>query len=166
MKYILSFIDDHTRFNTIFLLKHKCEAQEKFKQYQSFIELKTGARIGKLKSDRGGEYSSLSFMDYLRSQGIEEEKGPANRPPANSVSERFFRTLLGRIRTQLVQSGLPSFLWGELAMYSSLQINSSPSRTIDHQTPLRLFHSLCKGHIHPFDFNRLKPFGCLSYAHI
>lgn len=51
-------------------------------------------------------------------------------------------------------------------MYSSLQINCSPSRAIDYKTPIHLFHSLCKGHIHPFDFTRLKPFVCLSYAHI
>lgn len=60
-KYILSFIDDHTRFNTIYLLTHKSEVHETFKQYQVFIEKKTGAKIGKPKSDRGGEYSSTTL---------------------------------------------------------------------------------------------------------
>lgn len=104
-KYILSFIDDHTRHNTVYLLSHKSEASETFKFYQKMMESKTGNKIGKLKSDRGGEYSSNEFTTYLKEQGIEEEKGPANRPTANSVGERFFRTLLARMPTQLQQSG-------------------------------------------------------------
>lgn len=87
-----------------------------FKQYQVKMELRTGNKIGKLKSDRGGEYSSTEFITYLKQQGIEEEKGPANQPTANSVGERFFRTLLARMRTQIEQSGIPMILWGELAM--------------------------------------------------
>lgn len=165
-KYILSFIDDHSRYNTIFLLSHKSEASENFKEYQALIELKTGAKVGKLKSDRGGEYSSTSFINYLKSQGIEEEKGPAHQPTANSVSECFIQTLIGRIQSQLIQSGLPLFLWGELAQYCSLQINASSSRAIDFKTPIQLFRSLGKGHIHPVNFNRLKTFGCLSYSHV
>lgn len=35
-----------------------------------------GACIGKLKSDRGGEYSSTSFIEYLKSKGINKEKRP------------------------------------------------------------------------------------------
>lgn len=33
-KYILTFIDDHTRLNSVFLLKHKSEAFEKFKIFK------------------------------------------------------------------------------------------------------------------------------------
>lgn len=54
-KYILTFIDDHTRLNNIFLLANKSEACEVFKQYQIKIEKQTGRSIQKLKSDRGGE---------------------------------------------------------------------------------------------------------------
>lgn len=130
------------------------------------MELMTGAKIGKLKSDRGGEYSSSDFITYLKQQGIEEEKGPAKRPTANSVGERFFRTLLARMRTQIEQSGIPIFLWGELAVYSSLQINCTPSRAINHNTPIHLFQSLCQGHVHLFDIHRLKSFGCLCFSHM
>lgn len=57
-QYILSFIDDHTRLNTIYLLKHKSETFDKFKLFKAKFERQTGRKIGKLKSDRGGEYTS------------------------------------------------------------------------------------------------------------
>lgn len=69
-KYILSFIDDHTRFNTVYLLSNKSEACETFKRYQTRIEKQTGRKIVKLKSDRGGKYTSQDFIEHLSSEGI------------------------------------------------------------------------------------------------
>lgn len=164
-KYILSFIDDHTRFNHIYLLSSKDETFTCFKKYKALVEKQTGRRIGKLKSDQGGEYSSTAFLQFLEEAGIQLERGPAQRPPANSVAERFFRTIMGRIRTQLLQSGLPSFLWGELATYCSLQINCSPTRALHMHIPMLEYEKAIVGHLHPFDFSRLQPFGCRTFAH-
>lgn len=97
MKYIISFIDDHSRFTKLYLLKSKDQAFEAFKQYKALMENKLGVKIQKLKSDRGGEYSSTAFINYLKQEGIEEKKGPAQRPTADSVAERYFRTLLGKM---------------------------------------------------------------------
>lgn len=129
------------------------------------IEKQTGRSIVKLKSDRGGEYSSNEFLEYLQTEGIQTERGPAQRPMANAVAERFNRTMLGRIRSQLHQSGLPLSLWGELAIYCSHQINSTPSKAIDNLTPIHLYQSLIPTHTHPFSSERLKTFGCLVFAH-
>lgn len=94
-RYIMTFVDDHTRHNTCYLLKSKDEAYEKFKHYKSMIEKQTGVPIVKLKTNRGGEYSSHEFIKYLESEGIQTKRGPAQRPMANAVAERFNRTLLG-----------------------------------------------------------------------
>lgn len=72
---------------------------------------------------------------------------------------------MGRIRTQLHQSGLPSFLWGELAAYCSLQINCSPTRALQMHIPILEFEKHIIGHLHQFDFSRLHPFGCRVFAH-
>ena len=164
-RYIMTFIDDHTRYNICYLLNNKDEAYGKFKQYKSMIENQTGRNIVKLKTDRGGEYSSQEFLNYLQSAGIQTERGPAHRPMANGVAERFNQTLLGRIRSQLHESGLPLSLWGELAIYCSHQINCTPSKAINNLAPINLFRSVIPTHMHPFSFNRLKPFGCLAIAH-
>lgn len=54
-RYIMTFIDDHTRYNTCYLLNSKDEAYDKFKKFKSLIENQTGRTIVKLKTDRGGE---------------------------------------------------------------------------------------------------------------
>lgn len=69
------------------------------------------------------------------------------------------------MRSQLFQSGLPLSLWGELALYCSLQMNCTPSSSISNAIPLHLFNSYVPTHTHPFSFHRLKPFGCLVFAH-
>lgn len=79
--------------NTIYLLKHKSEAFDKFKLFKAKLERQTGKKIGKLKSDRAGEYTSLEFSKFLSEHGIEVEQGPAKRPTANSVAKRFGPTL-------------------------------------------------------------------------
>lgn len=163
-KYIILFIDEFTWYNSLYLLRTKDEAFKAFLHYQQWIESNTGFKILKLKSDRGEEYSSSEFLSHLHDRAVDVERGPANRPEANSVSERFNRTLLGRLRTQFEQSGLPLFLWGELVMYSSLQINLSPSAAINLQSPYSLFVPHLKGHHHPPKPTRFRPFGCLAYV--
>lgn len=154
-QYILSFINDFTRYNHLYLLTRKDETAECFAKYKGLVERQTDRKIGKLKSNWGGEYSSTEFMHFLKKKGIETERAPAHCPPVNSVSERFFRTLLGRMRTQLSQSGLPSQLWGELAIYCGSQINGNPSMAIQMSIPMIEYKKVITGHIHPFDFTRL-----------
>jgi len=163
-QYIMTFVDDFTRYNSVYLLKSKSEAFNAFKHYQLWMEANTGHKLLKLKTDRGGEYSSTEFLEYLRSLAIDTERGPARRPQANSVAERFNRTLLGRIRTQFFQSGLPFFLWGELVAYASVQLNSSPSVAINNRSPLAMITPFFKGHYHPIKPSRFKPFGCQGYV--
>lgn len=163
-KYILTFVNDYTRYNTIYLLKCKSEAFEKFKNYKSLMENRMGTKIIKLKSDRGGEYSSNEFLKFLQSHGILIKRGPADRTQANSVSERFNLTILSKIRSQLIELGLPLHLWGEAAVYSSLQINCNPTKSLEFDIPLRRIEELTPTHFHLFDFERLKPLGSLSFA--
>ncbi len=39
-QYFLTFIDDKTQYVTIYLLKHKNEMLDKFKQYKEYVETK------------------------------------------------------------------------------------------------------------------------------
>lgn len=85
-QYIMTFINDHSQYNTCYLLKSKDEAFEKFKQYKAMIEKQSHRSIIKLKSNRGGEYSLREFMKFLQEEGIQIERGPAHRPMANGVA--------------------------------------------------------------------------------
>ncbi|GKE85136.1 retrotransposon protein, putative, ty1-copia subclass, partial [Tanacetum coccineum] len=54
-----------SRYGYVYLLKHKHEIFKTFKVFKSEVELQLGKKIKALRSDRGGEYLSQEFKDYL-----------------------------------------------------------------------------------------------------
>ena len=51
-------------------MKYKYEAFEKFKEFRNEVEKQLGETIRTLRLDRGGQYMSQEFQDYLRDIGI------------------------------------------------------------------------------------------------
>ena len=68
--YFITFIDDHSRYRYVYLIRYKSEAFEKFKDFKAEVENQLNKSIKSLRSDRGGEYLSNEFQDYLRENGI------------------------------------------------------------------------------------------------
>ena len=91
----------------MFLIKHKPEAFERFKEFRNEVEKQTGKSIKTLRSDRGGEYLSGDFLTYLRENGILSQVTPPYTPQHNGVSERRTRTLLDMVRSMVSDSGMP-----------------------------------------------------------
>ena len=60
-KYFISFIDDYSRYDYLYLMKHKSKAFEKFKEYKAEVENLLSKKIKILLSDGGGEYMNLRF---------------------------------------------------------------------------------------------------------
>ena len=65
-QYFMTFIDDCTRFCCVYLLKTKDEGLYYFKVYKAEIENQLEKKIKRLWSDRGGEYLSNEFSEFLR----------------------------------------------------------------------------------------------------
>ena len=68
--YFITFIDDYSQYGYLYLMSYKSEAFEKFKEFRNEVEKQLGRSIKALRSDRGGEYLSQAFLDYLRDYGI------------------------------------------------------------------------------------------------
>ncbi|KAL0420304.1 UNVERIFIED_CONTAM: Retrovirus-related Pol polyprotein from transposon TNT 1-94 [Sesamum latifolium] len=64
--YFITFTDDHSRHGYIYLMRYKFEAFGRFNEYRLEVEKQTGHKIKALRSDRGGEYLSGEFIDYLK----------------------------------------------------------------------------------------------------
>ena len=60
----------YTNNGHLFLMKHKSESFEKFKEFKAQAENQTRKSIKTLRSDRGGEYLSTDFIHFLKEQGI------------------------------------------------------------------------------------------------
>jgi len=68
--YILTFIDDFSRINFLYLLEHKDQTFESFKVFKEFVENQTNLKIKMLRSNNGGEYNSNEFNDFCAKYGI------------------------------------------------------------------------------------------------
>ena len=103
--YFLTFTGDLSRYGYIYLMKHKSETFEKFKEFQSEVENHRNKKIKNhrnkkikfLQSDCGGEYLSDEFGMHLRQCGIVSQLTPPRTPQRNGVSERRNRTLFDMV---------------------------------------------------------------------
>ena len=68
--YFITFIDDYSRYEYIYLMRHKSKAFEKFKEYKAEVEKHQGKSIKSLRYDRGGKYLLDEFRQFLEDQGI------------------------------------------------------------------------------------------------
>ncbi|KAK9003803.1 hypothetical protein V6N11_018699 [Hibiscus sabdariffa] len=110
--YFITFTDDFSRYGYIYLMRHKSEALEKFKEFRNEVQNQHGKSIKALRSDRGGEYLSHEFDELLKECGIVSQLTPPGTPQWNGVSERRNRTLLDMVRSMMSHSDLPISFWG------------------------------------------------------
>ncbi|GKC35439.1 retrotransposon protein, putative, ty1-copia subclass [Tanacetum coccineum] len=85
--YFITFTDDYSNYGYVYLLKHKHEVFEMFKVFKNEVENQLGKTIKALRSDRGGEYISQEFKDYLKACGIVQQLTPPYTPQHNGVSK-------------------------------------------------------------------------------
>nr|KAJ0210601.1 hypothetical protein LSAT_V11C400160610 [Lactuca sativa] len=93
MKYMVTFIDDFSRFVWVYFMKEKSETFSKFKEFKTEAERDGKHRVLRLRSDNGGEYLAKEFVDYLREHKIGRKLTCPNTPQQNRVSERKNRHL-------------------------------------------------------------------------
>ena len=89
-------------------MEHKFEALEKFKEYKTEVENLLIRKIKILRSNRGGEYMDLRFMDYMIEHEIQFQLSAPGTPKKNSLSERRNRTLLDIVCSKMSYAQLPS----------------------------------------------------------
>jgi len=68
--YFITFIDDKSRYTTIYFLKLKLETFEKFQHFKKQIETQTHKKIKILQLDNGGEYKFNDFNIFCQDHGI------------------------------------------------------------------------------------------------
>ncbi|GJZ57849.1 retrovirus-related pol polyprotein from transposon TNT 1-94 [Tanacetum coccineum] len=123
--YFITFMDDYSRYGYVYLLKHKHEVFETFKVFKNEVENQLEKTIKALRSDRGGEYISQEFKDYLKTCGIVQQLTPPYTPQHNGVSERRNQSatrILNMVPTKKVDK-TPYELWyGKVPNLSYLKV--------------------------------------------
>ena len=69
-RYVLTFIDDFSRYTWVFFIKKKLDVLEKFTEFKALIENSYGQNIKILRSDNGREYVSNELLHICYQSGI------------------------------------------------------------------------------------------------
>jgi hypothetical protein len=134
-KYYVTFTDDHSRFTVTRLLKAKNEAFQAYKDFAAWAHTQHGAKVKRLHSDRGSEYTGDEFSKYLKEQGTERRLTTHDTPQHNGVAESLNRWLAERVRAILHHSGLPKHLWGEAISHITWLKNCTSTWALGNVTP-------------------------------
>ncbi|KAK8554259.1 hypothetical protein V6N12_031225 [Hibiscus sabdariffa] len=156
-QYFITFTDDFSRYEYIYLMRHKSEALEKFKEFKNEVQNQHGKSIKALRSDRGGEYLSQDFEELLKECGIVSQLTPPGTPQWNEVSERRNRTLLDMDRSMMSHTDLPTSFWGYALETTAFTLNRVPSKSVQ-KTP----HEMWTGRRPNMSFMRV--WGCQAYV--
>jgi hypothetical protein len=139
-------------------LKEKTDVFNTFKQFRALVEKSTDRSIKCLRTDNGGEFTSVEFENYCKEAGIERHKTMVYTPQQNGVVERMNKTLLERARSMLSNAKLQQELWAEAVLTTCYLINRSPSTAINCKIPEEVWTG------HSCDYSNLRIFGCDAYA--
>ncbi|GJZ76415.1 serine/threonine-protein kinase D6PKL2-like protein [Tanacetum coccineum] len=126
--YFITFIDVYSRYGYVYILKHKHEVFETFKVFKNEVENQLGKIIKALRSDRGGEYISQEFKDYLKACRIVQQLTPPYTPQHNGVSERRNHTLLDMVRSMMNLTTLSLFFWDYALEFATCILNMVPTK--------------------------------------
>ena len=134
-RYIITFIDDFSKYTTIYLLKNKSDDIENFQDFLKEVENQFGRKIKRIRSDRGREYESSAFNSFFQSLGIIHETTVPYSPASNGVAgkKRRNRTLIKLTNAMLIESSAPLHFWGEAILIAYHVVNRvlrKKSRTI------------------------------------
>ncbi|MCO5568254.1 hypothetical protein L7F22_021951 [Adiantum nelumboides] len=97
--YFVTFIDDFSRFCWVYPLKAKSDVFAVFQHYVSMVENETCCKVQTLHTDRGGEYMSGAFKDFLGKKGIKHQCTMPYTPQQNGVAERKNRCPTRALKT-------------------------------------------------------------------
>uniref|UniRef100_A0A2N9IBB7 Integrase catalytic domain-containing protein n=1 Tax=Fagus sylvatica TaxID=28930 RepID=A0A2N9IBB7_FAGSY len=116
-----------------------------FKIFKARVELESEKKIKCLRTDNGGEYTSVEFDSFCQQEGIKRQFTVAYTPQQNGVAERMNRTLLERTRAMLRTAGMAKTFWAEAVKTACYVINRSPSTAIDLKTPMEMWTGYADG---------------------
>jgi hypothetical protein len=156
-QYFITFTNDFSRYGHIYLMRHKFESFEKFKEFHNEVQNKLGKIIKFLQLDREGEYLSLEFSNHFKPCGIFTQLTLPIMPQCNGVSERRNRILLDMVRSMMSQTDLPLSFWCYAFETIMFTLNRVSSKSVD-----RIPYEIWIGNHHGLSF--LKVWGCEAYV--
>jgi len=136
------------------LLSSKDEAPAAIKEFQAQVETEMGKKLCVLRTDHGGEFTSVEFALYCAGQGVERHLTAPYSPQQNGVVERRNQMVVGMARSMLKAKRMPAAFWGEAVFI----LNRTPTKSLEGTTPFEAWHGRKP------DVSFLRTFGCVGHV--
>ena len=157
--YFMTFLDGHSHYLKMVLLKSKNEAEEQLKSLIERAEVEIGYRVNFFRSDGGREYSSDLLKKYFKLHGVHHELTNPDTPQENSSAEWVNHTILDIACTMIKESDLPESFWLYVVNYATYILNRIPTYAIEKDIiPYQAYTGNKPFVIH------LRVFGCIAHA--
>jgi hypothetical protein len=152
--YFILFIDNYSRFITLFLMKTRNEALTLFTEYRMAAETHFGQKLSILHVNNAPELIHGDMKNFCKSNGITYEKTVPDSPPQNGVAECTNLRLCSMARAMLIDANLRDFFW-LLAVLTATHIKQRvPHASLPpNKTPFELWFN------HRPNLSYLRPFG-------
>jgi transposase InsO family protein len=160
MRYMVTFIDDFSRYVWVYFQKEKSETFSKFQEFKSAKEAEIGEKICFLRTDNGGEYTSDEFSNYLLEHQIHHQFTCANTPQQNDIAEKKNRHLTELCRIILHAKNVLGCFWAETMKTVAYVINRLPQQRLCFLSPFEKTWNMKPA------VSYFRVFGCVCYVFI
>jgi hypothetical protein len=157
-KYYVSFVDDYSKFTWVYLLKHKSQVFEKFREFQNLVERTFDRKIIAVQTDWGGEYEKLN--PFFTQIGISHLVSCPHAHQQNGAAERKHRHIVEVGLSLLAHAHMPLKFWDESFLAATYLINRTPSKVINFETHIERLYR-----VKP-DYTSLRVFGCVCWPNL
>ena len=150
-RYVLTAMDDYTRYCTAIPIKAKSDTKGALKEWIKMLETQCNPlKVVQLQADWGGEFRNTELATWCKKKGIQLKETVPRHSETNATIERLNRTLQDMARTAMISAGVKG-LWGDAIQWAAYTKNRIPHKSIK-QAPVEAL--LGKG-----DRSNLRPFG-------
>jgi hypothetical protein len=167
-RYFATFTDDYSHYTCVGFAKTEGATLELFKGWKAQAEKETGRKLKVIQTNRGGEYKSEAFKNFLAKEGIKHEVANPKTPLPCGAAEQENGTLNNRARSMLEYAkmvvktkNLPPSFWNYAIRHSVWIENRVPIHNLEREkTPYEVYFGRRPSLI------SLRLFGCVAHAHI
>ena len=159
IKYMLTVLDDYSKFARVVMMKSKSDAPACLAEVIREWECQLGRKVKEVQSDRGREFLSDGMQAFFKERGIVHLTSATYTPQQNGAAERVQQTLARTARAMLEDADLAANLWCEALLTACTVRNRSPI-SCDSKTPFELFTGRQPS------AKLMRVFGCPAYVKI
>jgi transposase InsO family protein len=107
--YFLLLVDDMSRYMWLTLLRSKADAPAAIMAFQARVEREIDKKLKVLRTDNGGEFTSVQFGKYCAGEGIQRHHSAPYSPQQNGVVERRNQMIVNTARSILRAWNMPRY---------------------------------------------------------